>query len=55
MPAWLERAMRQVAGLDEGGELVVRDLAPSLPQGASRAVLVRRLIREGLLTMSGGR
>jgi bifunctional lysine-specific demethylase and histidyl-hydroxylase NO66 len=55
MPAWVERAMRRVADLDEDGELTVRDLVPSLPDPASRAVLVRRLIREGLLAIRDGR
>ncbi len=55
MPAWVERAVRQIAELDEDGELMVRDLAPALPDRSSRAVLVRRLIREGLLTVRGGR
>ena len=55
MPARLERAMRRVAGLDDDVELAVRDLASDLPAPADRAVLVRRLIREGLLTIRGGR
>ena len=55
MPAWLEPAMRQIARLDEDDELVVRDLALHLPDPASRAVLVRRLVREGLLTIRDGR
>lgn len=55
MPAWVERAMRQVAVLAEGAELTVRDLALHLPHPGSRAVLVRRLIREGLLTVRDGR
>jgi len=55
MPAWVERPMRRVARLDESDELTVRDLAPDLPHAASRAVLVRRLVREGLLTIRGGR
>ena len=55
MPARLERAMRRVAGLDDDDELTVRDLAADLPAPADRAVLVRRLIREGLLTIRGGR
>lgn len=55
MPTWVERAMRQVAGLDEGRELTVRDLTLHLPHAGSRAVLVRRLVREGLLTIRGGR
>ena len=55
MPAWVERAVRPVAELDEDGELMVRELAPALPDRSSRAVLVRRLIREGLLTVRGGR
>jgi bifunctional lysine-specific demethylase and histidyl-hydroxylase NO66 len=46
MPAWLEPAMRRIAGSD-----VVRpaDLADELPDPQSRLVLVRRLVREGLL------
>jgi hypothetical protein len=55
MPAWVERAMRLLAELDEGGELVVRELEARLPDPASRAVLVRRLVREGLLTIRDGR
>ena len=55
MPAWLEPAMRQIARLEEGVPLVVRDLALHLPHPASRAVLVRRLVREGLLTLRDGR
>ena len=54
MPAWVEPAMRHIAELDEHSELVVHDLAPALPHPPSRAVLVRRLIREGLLTIRGG-
>jgi bifunctional lysine-specific demethylase and histidyl-hydroxylase NO66 len=54
MPTWVERAMRRIAELDEDGELAVRDLTPALPDPPSRAVLVRRLIREGLLTARGG-
>ena len=55
MPAWVERAMAQIARLDDDGELVTRDLALHLPDAASRAVLVRRLVREGLLTIRDGR
>ena len=55
MPAWLERGMRQVARLDEDDELAVRDLALHVPDPGSRAVLVRRLVREGLLTIRDGR
>ena len=54
MPAWLEGAMRRIADLDDE-ELAVRDLATDLPGAASRAVLVRRLVREGLLMLRGGR
>jgi hypothetical protein len=46
MPGWLEPAMRVVRSSDR---LVVRDLAPSIADAASRLVLVRRLTREGLL------
>jgi lysine-specific demethylase/histidyl-hydroxylase NO66 len=55
MPAWLEPGMRQVARLTEDDELVVRDLALHIPDPGSRAVLVRRLVREGLLTIRDGR
>ena len=55
MPAWVEDAMRRVADLDEDVELTVADLALHLPDPASRIVLVRRLIREGLLAVRGGR
>ena len=55
MPAWVEPAMRRIADLDEDSELTVGELAPDLPDPAGRAVLVRRLIREGLLTIRGGR
>ena len=46
MPAWLEPAMRSVASSDT---ILVRDLAPAVADPASRLVLVRRLVREGLL------
>jgi len=55
MPAWVERAMRLLADLDEDGELVVRALDVGLSDPASRSVLVRRLVREGLLTIRDGR
>jgi hypothetical protein len=54
MPVRLEPAMRQFARLGDDGVLAVRDLAQHLPDAASRAVLVRRLVREGLLTIVGG-
>jgi hypothetical protein len=47
--------MRQVSRLDEDDELVVLDLALHVPDPGSRAVLVRRLVREGLLTIRDGR
>lgn len=47
MPAWLEPAMRRTAAVEE---LRVGDLGDVVPDPASRAVLVRRLIREGLLS-----
>ena len=50
----LEPAMRQITGLADEGVLAVRDLAQHLPDAASRAVLVRRLVREGVLTIVGG-
>jgi bifunctional lysine-specific demethylase and histidyl-hydroxylase NO66 len=55
MPGWLEQGMRQVARLDEDDELAVRDLALHVPGRGSRTILVRRLVREGLLTIRDGR
>jgi bifunctional lysine-specific demethylase and histidyl-hydroxylase NO66 len=54
LPAWLEPAMRRIADLDESASFVVGDLAPELGSASARSVLVRRLIREGLLTARGG-
>jgi hypothetical protein len=54
MPAWLEPAMRTIAELEARSSLAVGDLASELGPEAARAVLVRRLIREGLLTARGG-
>jgi lysine-specific demethylase/histidyl-hydroxylase NO66 len=55
MPVRLEPAMRQIARLGADGTLAVRDLALHLPDAASRVVLVRRLVREGALTIVDGR
>jgi cupin superfamily protein len=52
MPAWLEPAMQRIAA---SSTLDVGELASVLPDAGSRAVLVRRLIREGLLTARDGR
>ena len=46
MPIWLEPAMRRIVARDH---LRVGDLADVVSERASRAVLVQRLIREGLL------
>ena len=46
MPAWLEPAMRRVTATPS---FVVGDLADVLPDPGARAVLARRLVREGLL------
>ena len=54
MPVRLEAAMRQVARLGDDAGLAGRELAQHLPDAASRAVLVRRLVREGVLTIVGG-
>jgi bifunctional lysine-specific demethylase and histidyl-hydroxylase NO66 len=51
MPAWVAPAMRRLATADE---VRVGDLAPDLPSASSRAVLARRLVREGLFTASNG-
>jgi lysine-specific demethylase/histidyl-hydroxylase NO66 len=48
MPGWLEPAMRRIASL---GVLAIGDLANELPDGGSRLVLVRRLVREALLAV----
>ena len=49
MPAWVEPAVRAVAS---AARLAVRDLSPYLDR-EGRLVLVRRLIREGLLEVVG--
>jgi hypothetical protein len=46
MPAWLEPAMRQVS---RSSSFAVGDLSRVVGDAESRAVLVRRLVREGLL------
>ncbi|MEX2420792.1 MAG: cupin domain-containing protein, partial [Actinomycetota bacterium] len=46
MPAWLEPAMRRIASEPA---FRVADLRPEISDVASRAVLTRRLVREGLL------
>lgn len=50
IPRWVEPAMRDIAARDE---FAVRDLAPYL-DATSRLVLVRRLVREGLLEVTNG-
>ena len=55
MPPWLEDAVRRIAELDTEDAMRVAELAPSLPGAEDRRVLVRRLVREGLLTIRGGR
>jgi hypothetical protein len=55
LPARVEPAVRRIADLDEGEALRVGELAPELAAAASRAVLVGRLVREGLLTVRGER
>lgn len=52
LPAWLEPAMRRVASSDG---FTMHDLAAELPDRGSRAVLLRRLVREGSLTIERGR
>ena len=47
MPGWLEPAMRSVAVVGHGSPSATWH--PSLADPASRLVLVRRLVREGLL------
>ena len=49
MPGWLEPAMRRIA---ESETLRVGDLGEDVPDPASRAVLVSRLAREGLLRLT---
>jgi bifunctional lysine-specific demethylase and histidyl-hydroxylase NO66 len=50
MPPWLEPAMLRVAAQERFRPV---DLEASVPDEASRLVLVRRLVREGLLQMAG--
>ncbi len=47
LPRWLTSAMERIAGTDM---LRLGDLADVVPDATSRAVLARRLVREGLLT-----
>jgi lysine-specific demethylase/histidyl-hydroxylase NO66 len=47
MPAWLEPALRRIAA---ERSFRPRDLSSEIGDAASRLVLVRRLVREGLLT-----
>jgi hypothetical protein len=49
MPSWVEPAMRKVA---DDAVVRVGHLAPVLPSASSRAVLIRRLVREGLLEVA---
>jgi lysine-specific demethylase/histidyl-hydroxylase NO66 len=46
MPAWLEPAMR---GISDSPSFALGELSNALPDRDSRAVLARRLVREGLL------
>jgi hypothetical protein len=46
MPGWLEPAMREIAGR---GSFHVSDLREEIGDTRSRVVLIRRLVREGLL------
>lgn len=46
MPGWLEPAMRQIA---DDPEFALGEISTALPDRDSRAVLARRLVREGLL------
>jgi len=52
MPVWVEPAMRAVV---QAETLRVGDLAPELASASSRAVLARRLVREGLLSARDAR
>ena len=47
MPAWLGPAMRSIADADR---FAIGDLSEHVPDAGSRVVLVRRMIREGLLS-----
>jgi bifunctional lysine-specific demethylase and histidyl-hydroxylase NO66 len=48
VPGWLEPALRRIA---ETPSFAVGDLAAQVADAESRTVLVRRLVREGLLTL----
>jgi hypothetical protein len=51
MPAWLGPAMTWIAETDR---FAIGDLTEHVPDAESRLVLVRRLVREGLLTAVPG-
>ena len=51
MPAWLGPAMTWIAETDL---FAIGDLGEHVPDAGSRLVLVRRLVREGLLTAVPG-
>jgi bifunctional lysine-specific demethylase and histidyl-hydroxylase NO66 len=51
MPAWLEPAMRRIAAVAPQGTVRASDLGAELDE-ASRLVLLRRLVREGMLEMT---
>ena len=53
LPGWLEPTMRRIAELGDDERLSVGALAADLPSASSRAVLIGRLVREGLLTIRG--
>jgi hypothetical protein len=46
MPAWLEPAMRRIS---DTPSFALGELSNAIPDRDSRAVLARRLVREGLL------
>ena len=55
LPAWLEPAMTRIAGLGPDEPLTVGALSNEIGNPSARAVLVRRLVREGLLSFLGER
>jgi hypothetical protein len=51
MPAWVEPSMRRLADVAPGEDVRPADLADEL-DAPSRLVLVRRLVREGMLELA---
>ena len=55
LPPWLEPALGRISDLGEDEPLTVGALSDDIEGASARAVLVRRLVREGLLSILDGR